>query len=244
MGSRCSWAIALYERIIMRLVDQVFVVSEEDRRRLEEIGMSPTKGQLVPNGYDEERFYPDPAAGASTRCRLGIASEERVFLYFGHLGYAPNVEGLEVLHREIVPRLDQQNLPYHLVVAGRGATDRLRQQLSHPRVLFMGPVERIEDLIAAADVVAVPLLRGGGTRIKIIESIACGRPVVSTSPGAEGLDRPACGDRLFLADGWDAFASALTVAAASPPSGIAVPPAFRERYAWSAIGQRIHFDVC
>lgn len=243
MGSRWWWAMSLYESLIIRLADQVFVVSEEDRRRLEQLGMSPEKAQLIPNGYDEERFYPDAAAGAAARRNLGVAAEERLLLYFGHLGYPPNVEGLELLHREILPRLDRRNLAYRLVVAGRGATDKVRQQLGHPRVLFVGLVERIEDLINAADVVAVPLLRGGGTRIKIIESIACGRPVVSTPTGAEGLDRTTCADRLIIADGWDAFACALKAAAVRPSGATAVPPAFRERYSWSPIGERIHFDV-
>lgn len=243
MGSPWWWAMALYERLMIRLADQVFVVSDEDRRRLEELGMSTGKGQVVPNGYDEERLYPNGAAGAAARRNLEIADEERLLLYFGQMEYAPNVEGLELLQREILPRLDQRNLPYRLVVAGRGATDELRRRADHPRVLFAGVVERIEDLINAADVVAVPLLRGGGTRVKIIEGIACGRPVVSTSAGAAGLDRTACGDLLVIADGWEEFAYALTAAVERPPGATAVRPAFRERYAWSAIGQRIRFDV-
>ncbi len=235
-GSRWWRLMALYERLALRLADRVYVVSEHDRERLQALGMPAGTSELVPNGYDDERFRPDPAAGAAMRRVLGVPEDELLFLYFGHLQYAPNVEGLEVLHREILPRLDQRGLRYRVAVAGRGA-DELSARMRHPRLLFAGVVDRIEDLINAADAVAAPLLRGGGTRVKIIESIACGRPVVSTSAGAEGLDRAACGALLDVVDDWDGFACAMAAAASRP--GAAVPAAFREQYAWSAIVARM-----
>lgn len=241
-ASRWWWAMSLYEHLALRTADQVFVVSEDDRRRLHDLGVSPQKTQLVPNGYDEERFYPNPAAGIALRRTLGIADEERLLLFFGHLRYAPNVEGLQLLHREVLPRLDRGGQRYRLVVAGRGA-DELRHQYSHPHAIYAGVIDRIEDLINAADTVVVPLLRGGGTRVKIIESIACGTPVVSTPAGAKGLDRAACGDGLVVVDGWDVFACAVMAAANRSSGTLAIPPTFRERYAWSAIAPRIRLEV-
>jgi len=239
-GSRPWRLMALYERLALRLADRVYLVSEDDRERLQALGMPFGKSQLVPNGYDDERFRPDPAAGAAMRRALGVPEDELLFLYFGHLQYAPNVEGLEILHREILRRLDERGLRYRIAIAGRGA-DELARSLHHPRLLFAGVVDQIENLINAADAVVAPLLRGGGTRIKIIESIACGRPVVSTSVGAEGLDRVACGGLLDVVDDWDAFACAMA-AAASPPAA-AVPAVFREQYAWSAIVSRMGLDT-
>jgi glycosyltransferase involved in cell wall biosynthesis len=235
-GSRWWRLMALYERLALRLADHVYVVSEHDRERLQALGMPLGTSELVPNGYDDERFRPDPAARDAVRRALGVPEDELLFLYFGHLQYAPNVEALEVLHREILPRLDRRGLRYRIAIAGRGA-DELSVRLRHPRLLFAGVVDRIEDLINAADAVVAPLLRGGGTRIKIIESIACGRPVVSTSVGAEGLDRVACDGLLDVVDGWDGFACAM--AAAASRSAAAVPAVFREQYAWSAIVARL-----
>lgn len=239
-GARWWRLAALFERLALRLADRVFVVSQQDRERLQALGMPFGKSELVPNGYDDERFRPDPVAGAAMRRALGVPEDELLFLYFGHLQYAPNVEGLEILHREILRRLDQRGLRYRIAIAGRGA-DELARSLRHPRLLFAGVVDRIEDLINAADAVVAPLLRGGGTRIKIIESIACGRPVVSTSPGAEGLDRVACGGLLDVVDDWDGFACAMAAATSQPYA--AVPPGFREQYAWSAIVARLRLDI-
>jgi len=174
------------------------------------------------------------------RRALGIGDHELVLLYFGHLGYAPNQEALQLLHRHVLPVLDRHGAEYRLLIAGRGS-DELREQYNHPRMRFLGVVDRIEDAISAADAVVVPLVRGGGTRTKIIESIACAKPVVSTAAGAAGLDRSACGDLLTVVDGWDAFACA-TLAAARPGAPREVPASFRDVYAWSAIGRRIRFD--
>ncbi len=240
-GSRWWRLMALYERFAIGIADRVFVVSEDDRSRLQALGMPAGKAELVPNGYDDERFRPDAAAGAQFRRSLGVLEDDLLFLYFGHLQYAPNVEGLDVLQREIMPRLDRHGLRYRLAVAGRGS-EELSRRVRHPRLLFAGVVERIEDLINGADAVVTPLLRGGGTRVKIIESIACGRPVVSTSAGAEGLDRAACDGLLNVVDGWDDFACAMTAATRRPSEGI-VANTFREQYAWRAIAGRMRFDV-
>jgi glycosyltransferase involved in cell wall biosynthesis len=240
-GSRGWRLMALYERLALRLADRVYVVSEDDRRRLQALGMAAQKSMLAPNGYDDERFLPDPAAGAAMREALGVDENELLFLYFGHLQYAPNIEGVEILNHEILPRLDRRGLRYRVVVAGRGSTE-LGARLRHPRLLFAGVVDHIEDLINASDAVAAPLLRGGGTRIKIIESIACGRPVVSTTVGAEGLDRAACGGLLDVVDGWDGFACAMAKAAARRPEPVSASAAFRAEYAWSAIVERMAFD--
>ena len=237
-GSRWWRLMALYERLALRLADRVYAVSADDRRRLEALGMPATKCVLAPNGYDEERFRPDPAAGAAMRKALGIAEDELLFLYFGHMQYAPNIEGAEILHREVLPRLDQRGLRYRLAVAGRGS-EELGARLHHPRLLFTGVVERIQDLINASDAVVAPLLRGGGTRVKIIESIACGRPVVSTTVGAEGLDRAACGGLLDVVDDWDGFACAMAQASVRHRKMASVPAAFRAEYAWSAIVDRM-----
>lgn len=240
-GSRWWRVMALYERFALRLAKRVFVVSEDDREKLRALGMPAQKAVLVPNGYDDDRFLPAPAAGAAMRQALGVPEGELLFLYFGHLQYAPNIEGLEVLHRELLPRLDAHGARYRVVVAGRGAQE-LSARIQHPCLLYAGLVNRIEDVVNASDAVVAPLLRGGGTRIKIIESIACGRPVVSTTAGAEGIDREACGDLLRVFDGWDAFACAM-VAVATAPSPSAPPAAFREEYAWSAIVERMEFGV-
>ena len=241
-GARWWRLAALFERLATRLADRVWVVSKEDGELLARLGMPGHKAVLVPNGYDDELFSPDADAGRTMRDSLNISPHERMLLYFGHMGYAPNQEALSVLHRNVLPIFDKQGINYRLVVAGRNSLE-LGQRYAHPRMMFTGVIDRIQDAINAADAVVVPLLHGGGTRLKIIESVACGTPVVSTTAGAAGLDKGPFGDLLAIADEWEQFACATSALATRPREPRAVPAGFREQYAWRWIIQRLEQDA-
>jgi len=79
-------------------------------------------------------------------------------------------------------------------------------EFKHENIIFTGLVKKIEDYINASDFVICPLLYGGGTRIKIIETLACGKPVISTSMGAEGIKSEEITELLYLCDDWNDFA--------------------------------------
>ena len=241
-GARWWRFAALYERIATQLADRVWVVSKEDSESLGRLGMPKRKAALVPNGYDDEVFFPDADACRAMRNSLNISPHERMLLYFGHMGYAPNQEALSVLHKNVLPILDRQGMNYRLVVAGRNSLE-LGQRYVHPRMMFTGVIDCIQDAINAADVVVVPLLRGGGTRLKIIESVACGTPVVSTTAGAAGLDRAPFGDLLAIADEWDQFACATTALAIRPREGRSAPADFCQQHAWRWIIQRLELGA-
>lgn len=241
-GARYWRAIAAYEACVTRVAAQVFVVSEEDRARFIAKGVRGTKLQLVPNGVDPESMHPDVAAGTAVRRELGIADGTRMHLFFGQLDYAPNRDALEVISRELLPRLDAAGGAYEIVVAGKGNVDRLRTMHRHPRLRFAGAVPSIAPYINAADDVLVPISSGGGTRLKILEAIACGTPVVSTSVGAEGIDRGVCGDLLAIADEWDAFVARLTGDRAVK-SDRNVPGGFLDMYSWANIVRRIDWQA-
>jgi glycosyltransferase involved in cell wall biosynthesis len=233
-GNRYWRLIAGYESIVARAAKRIFVVSEEDRERYVRAGIARLKIDIVPNGVDPSIMRPDADAGAAVRAALGIAPATRMLLFFGQLDYAPNREALDIIAREILPRLPT-NMP--IVIAGKGDVTDLRRSLPPGRVRFTGPVPEIAPYINAADIVLAPIVSGGGTRLKILESIACGTPVVSTTLGAEGIDRGACGGLLTIADGWDAFAACLTgdrlVKSGNVPAG------FLDMYSWASIVGRI-----
>jgi len=111
------------------------------------------------------------------------------------------------------------------IIAGRGSTEAARKFATVGNLKAAGWVEDISELIAASDVVIVPIESGGGTRFKILEALAAGVPVLSTPKGAEGLD---------LVDGRDIFlAEAGRFDAALRGRGKVVAqyplPAFKER---------------
>jgi len=167
------------EGIAVRKAEEVFVVSGKEQDLIERtFGRRP---ELAPNGVDTERFRPAPRDALKTRFGMG---DHFVALFFGNLRYSPNAEAVSFINQALAPVVFAENPMVRFIIAGV-QPPKLDY---HPSVRAVGLVDRIEDYINMADVVIVPLERGGGTRIKILESLACGASIISTPVGAEGLD--------------------------------------------------------
>lgn len=149
-----------------------------------------------------------------------VAAGLRV-LMVGNLTYGPNAEGARWLAEAVLPRL-----PPGSTVDLVGPADAAVAALAGRCVHVHGVVDDLTPSYQAADVVAVPLHHGSGTRLKLLEAFALGRPVVSTTVGAEGIDaRP--DQHLLVADDPAAFAAAL-VRAAEPATRDALVASARQ----------------
>lgn len=156
----------------------------------------------VPNGVDLETFRPIEDAPIAT---TDAARAEIVFT--GLLSYRPNEDGVRWLIQEVMPRIQARHPGASLTVVGKEVPPALAG-LASPNVTFTGWVNDVRPYLARANAVVVPLRAGSGTRLKIIEALAMGTGVVSTSVGCEGLD-VASGRELLIADTPDAFADAV-----------------------------------
>lgn len=142
-------------------------------------------------------------------------------LFVGNLTYAPNVAGVRWFVHEVLPLLPA---PWTVDLVGSPAP--AVAELAGERVTVTGWVPDLADAYAAASVVVVPLLDGSGTRIKVLEAFAHGRPVVATTLGAAGLGVRS-GEHLLLADDPVAFAGAVVAAAEPDRAGHLVAAARR-----------------
>jgi polysaccharide biosynthesis protein PslH len=140
---------------------------------------------LAPNGVDLERFWPGPEE----------ARDPALLAYVGAMDYLPNADGVRWFCREVLPAIRDRVPEARLDVVGRGAT-ALSDLARLPGVRLRGFVEDIREVYATAGSLVVPLRAGGGTRLKILEALACACPVVSTRIGAEGI--PLCHERDVL----------------------------------------------
>lgn len=177
---------------IARASKSVVVCSELDAKRI-----GATNVHVVPNGY------PEPAVPLG---RVVAASPPTV-LFVGLLYYPPNSDAAQWLVREILPHL-QRIVPEVRVRLVGSPEPRITALHRPPAVSVTGRVPSMEPELAAADVVAVPIRFGSGTRVKILEAFAHGIPVVSTRLGAEGL-HAVDGRELLLADTAEDFARAV-----------------------------------
>jgi glycosyltransferase involved in cell wall biosynthesis len=169
-----------YEASILTRFDIVFAVSEADRQALVELGAEPERLRVLPN-------LPDPSL--LERPALSFGATELVVLYLGTLSWQPNLEGLEHFLRSVFPLVRQRMPEARFVIAGKGAPPWLRRLARRTAgVEFLGPVEDAEPLYRRARLFVEASRSGGGTRLKVLNALARGLPVVASPEGAEGLD--------------------------------------------------------
>lgn len=134
----------------------------------------------------------------------GVAAEKKpqTLIFTGSFTYNANYEAMYWFVSEVFPLVLEKAPEARLIVTGDHANLPLP---SSRNITLAGFVEDVKSLIASSAVSLAPLLSGGGTRLKILEAMALGTPVVATSKGAEGLDA-ADGEHLLLADSPAQFA--------------------------------------
>jgi glycosyltransferase involved in cell wall biosynthesis len=130
---------------------------------------------VVPNGVDLQYFTPSEAA-----------TVPRTVVFNGILTYRPNVDAAHHLVEEIWPLVQARCPDARLRLMGR-ASEEDRQRFQRPGVEVLGEVPDVRPYIHEAAVVAVPVRIGGGTRLKVLEGLALGKAMVSTSLGCEGV---------------------------------------------------------
>lgn len=176
-------------------VDAVVCVSDNDRQRLAMDGVQPSRLHTIPHGVDLEQFA--LPARASMRAEFGIGEHEPVLVYHGTFSYAPNMQALELFASELLPRLERRGETCHVLAVGREPP----AVSPHPRIHLTGSVDRVGPWLKAADIAVIPLLEGGGTRMKIIDCFAAGLPVISTTKGIEGIP-VVNGEQALIIDDW------------------------------------------
>jgi len=217
-----------YEREALQRFQHVIAVSEVDREQMK--GMAPeTPITVVPTGVDLGQFRPDPA----------VKSLPFLVMFVGSMDWTPNIDAVEWFCAEIWPRILAQVPQARFRIVGR-APDARVLKLACNTVEVTGTVASVVEHFRQAAVVAVPLRAGGGTRLKILEAMAVGKAVVSTTVGAEGLDvHP--GRDILLADDQENFAQAVISLLQDPDLRGRYERCALElaaRYDWSVIAER------
>lgn len=222
-----------FEGRVLRGASGVVAVSAEDARLMRDrFGVrSPF---VVDNGVDA-RFF---SAGADAR-----TPDPHEILFLGSLDWRPNLDALDVLLSSILPAVRAVEPEARLSIVGRNPPPSLVHRVrSTANADLHADVPDVRPYLARAGVMAVPLRIGGGSRLKIIEAIAAGVPVVSSRVGCEGLIF-APGRDLVVADEPDAMAAALVDAIRHPDRFVQMARSGRavidSHYDWRRLAGRL-----
>ncbi len=191
------------------------------------------KAIVAANGVDAARYATVRAAKPRPGC----------ILITGSFTWRPNQLGLDWFMNEVLPCLEERagSFPFEIRVAGRMSAARAAKLSSLPRVVAVPNPRDIRGELMNASVVAVPVLASSGTRLRILEAWAAGRPVVTTGAGAFGLD-VRCGVDVAVHGEPQAFAGALWRLLANDRARASMAAAGIERlqdYDWDDIGGRL-----
>ncbi len=191
------WKLSQYVRQLLRSYHACTVVSEVEEALLR---------QLIPSGLD--LFTVPNAVDVASYADVMETPEPDTLIYPGALSYHANYDAVRYFVTEVLPLIVAARPTTTLRVTGSLDGIDLDPVFKSPQVVFTGRLPDVRPAIARSWVVPVPLRVGGGTRLKILEALALGTPVVTTSKGAEGLAL-AEGEGIWRADTPQAMSDAI-----------------------------------
>ena len=224
-------AFQRYERVLSPKFDAVTCTSDIDAAVFQR-HCAEDVIEIIPNGVDVTHYLPDFTSEASAH-----------LIYIGSMDWYPNEDAVGFFADEVLPRIQARVPDVRFSIVGGNPSARVQKLAEREGVVVTGRVPEIKPYFAEATVFVVPLRIGSGTRLKILEALAMGKAIVSTSVGAEGLNLKDS-EEIFIADEPATFADAVTRLLTDVPLRRRIGENGRTRveqdYDWRSIGEKLH----
>ena len=189
-----------YERSVCLRANHVAACSDTDANAIQAlIPNLPSQVSIIPNGVDTDFFVPSNEVCAKPLAGLGL-------VYAGKMDFRPNIDAMLWFCDDILPRVRAEIPLAHLTIVGQKPAPKISALKERPGIEVTGWVDDTRPFVADAAVYVVPLRMGSGTRLKVLEAMAMGKAIVSTSRGIEGIDLIQGRDAI-IADSPNEFAS-------------------------------------
>jgi len=219
-----------YESRIVGDFDRCFAITEKDRERIERMN-SRARVSVVPAGVDISYF-----------CPMDVPMEPYSIVSVASMDWPPNVEGILWFTAKIWPLVKQEIPQAAVYVVGKNPPPEIKKLASEEGIVVTGFVDDVREYMARATVLVVPLRTGGGMRIKILNALAMGKAVVSTSVGCEGIDVEN-NKNIYIADTEEEFAQRIIELLKDKGKreelGGEGLKLVREKYRWERIAEQI-----
>lgn len=211
--------------------DALVAMSEVDREHIRQQGVEEDRIWVVPNGVDTDFFsFQEPG------------EDSRRLLFLGYFMHPPNVTGLRFFAEEIWPIVRREQPRARIDVVGDAAPPEFKALDGRDGITVHGFVPDLLSLMRNCRAMVVPILHGGGTRLKVLEAFSAGLPVVSTPIGCEGID-VRDGEDVLLAERAGDFARqvcrVLDDTSRARSIALGARDLVERKYSWQAIGDRL-----
>jgi len=171
--------LKFWEQYYWKKTDRLVAVSEEDRKVMREL-IPGIKVDIIPNGVDSAYF---------ANYKVARKDPPRILYGAANFKWLQNVEAVEFLVEHIWPTIQKKSKNAVLWIVGTSIPRKIIDMANkNPRIEITESIPDVRDALKAASVIIVPVKGPGGTRLKMLEALAAGSPVVSTSVGAAGLN--------------------------------------------------------
>jgi polysaccharide biosynthesis protein PslH len=223
-----------YRRHVVGLLPRFHTVVPVSTLEADEVrALGLTRVELIPTGVDTDALRPVPEP----------PPEPPRLLFTGTMSYPPNHQGIRWFADQVWPRVRAALPDARLDVVGKDPPDAVRALDRRDGIAVHGFVPSMAPFFAGAHAVVVPILTGAGIRVKIVEAMAAGRALVSTSLGWEGLAYLEPGHHLLVADEPEPFADATLRLLGDPELRGRMAADARElaerEYDWRGLGDRL-----
>jgi polysaccharide biosynthesis protein PslH len=244
MGLKLA-SIAFTEQNFARQANQVWVCSEGDANLLETLCHKALPIHVVPNGVDTT--YYDSVRLGYHNLPSELEPSPLTLIFTATFNYQPNKLAANLLLEQIYPELRKIYPTCRLLLVGVSPTQNMQKAAKKDRqIVVTGKVPDIRPYLSASSVVIVPLFHGGGTRLKILEAFATGRPVVTTSKGAEGL-KVKDGEHLLINDTTDTLVAGVSKLWSDPSLRQKIThnayELVRTQYSWETVGKKVETAI-
>jgi len=215
----------LYEHFCYKKSDLLVTMSKQDKERISKIfNINPEKIIIVPNGANIHNRY---------RNKINKGTD---ILFTGKLDYIPNNNAVKFILEKIAPKILRKFPNTYFKIIG---SPKINTNNNH--ILSLGYVEDIDYHMENSDICIAPVFEGSGTRLKILEYMANGRPVVSTSIAAEGINGLQHKKNILIADDLDQFVKNISDLIKNPKIrrsiGNSAKNLIKKHYTWKKIAE-------
>ena len=233
---RSQMTLSKFENSLRQLLERGIaftVVSEDEKRNMQRFAPAGADIRVIPNGVDTLANRPDAA----------ITVDPHRLIYSGAVTFQPNYEAVRYFITEVLPLVRANNPQMQFYVTGGTEKIDVSDLAAQAGVTFTGYLTSVADAVRSSLAMVVALQAGGGTRLKILEAMSLGTPVISTRKGAEGLDVHD-GHDILIADSPQEMANAIqrlsTDAGLQAQLAVNARQLVEENYDWGIIAQQLY----